>query len=224
MLMKKIGTIFSAVAAVALSAVMLVACSSVSDRVVHGADGDSTVALLTVYATGERGKVAPLLAAAGHAYCSVTNISDDTIILGKGYELAAGTTVTIASWEFDAHGGIWYNIEPTYIDQGWFVKRKSITRGVDTDALRRMNEYLTDDDNDRWTLFHNCTHFAAEFWNAAAKGSGDEIDTKGMLTPSDLEKQVKRFQGYEIGRPHVSSMPIGYYSGGEFVEFELVNQ
>ncbi len=220
--MKKIKTFICALSAAACGCAMLVGCSPKSDRAVHSADGDA-IALLTVYATGERGKVAPLLAAEGHAYCSVKNISEDTITLGRGYELPAGTTVTIASWEFDAHGGIWFNIEPTYIDQGWFVKRKSITRSVDTAALDRMNDYLNDVDNDRWTLFHNCTHFAAELWNAAADGSGDEIDTHGMLTPSNLEKQVKRFVGYEVGRPHESDMPIGYWSDGGFVEFKLVS-
>ena len=218
--MKKFKTIIGTALAVAFGAAMLVGCTPRTDRQLHD-DGD-TIARLTVYATGERGKVAPMLAAEGHAYCSVQNISDSTITLGKGYELPAGTTVTIASWEFDAHGGIWFNIEPTYIDQGWFVKRKSITRNVDSAALGRMNEYLTNDDNDRWTLFHNCTHFAAELWNAAAAGSGDEIDTKGMLTPTHLEKQVKRFEGYNVGYPHKSEMPIGYWSGDEFVEFKLV--
>lgn len=193
------------------------------DRNVNDPAG-GVVAKLTLYATGERGKVAPMLVAAGHAYCSVENVSDAPIVLGHDYVLPEGATVTLASWEFDAHGGIWYNIEPTYIDQGWFVKRKSITRNVDGDALSAMNEYLRDPDTDKWTLFTNCTHFAVGLWNAAAVGSGDEINTKGMLTPSDLVKHIVRFKGSEVGRPHASAQPIGYYSGKDFIEFFLTEK
>lgn len=191
------------------------------DRTVHAPDG-TAIAELTVFATGERGKVSPMLAAEGHAYCSVKNVSDRPVVLGKGYVLPEGGTVTIASWEFDAHAGIWYNIEPTYVDQGWFVERKSVTREIDGSALERMNEYLTDGGTDKWTLFQNCTHFAVGLWNAAADGSGDEIDFKG-LTPSVLEKEIMRFNGYETGRSHESELPIGYYSGDEFTRFTLAD-
>ncbi len=191
------------------------------DRIVHAPDG-AAIAELTLFATGERGKVSPMLAAEGHAYCSVKNVSDLPITLGKGYILPAAATVTIASWEFDAHAGIWYNIEPTYVDQGWFVERKSITRDVDESALERMNEYLSDDGVDKWTLFQNCTHFAVGLWNTAADGSGDVIDFKG-LTPTVLEKQIVRFVGYEKGKSHESDCPIGYYSGDDFTQFTLAD-
>lgn len=216
--MKKVSAVLIAFVCAAFA---LCGCGAVApDRVLH--DDDNAIALVTVYATGERGKVAPLLTACGHAYASIRNVSDDTIVLGKGYNLPAGATVTLASWEFDAHAGVWFNIEPTYIDQGWFVKRKSVTRRADSAAIARINQYLIDGETDRWTLFDNCTHFAVGLWNAAAEGSDDIISTKGMLTPSDLEKQVMRFEEREVGRPHESAQPIGYFSGAEFIEFTLV--
>lgn len=45
-----------------------------------------------------------------------------------------------------------------------------------------------------------------------------------MLTPSDLVKHIVRFEGNEVGRPHNSAQPIGYYSGKEFIEFKLTEQ
>ncbi len=221
--MKKLEKITSLALCACIAAVAAGCGRPVADRKVNDPDS-GVVAKLTLYATGERGKVAPMLVAAGHAYCSVENVSDAPIALGHGYVLPEGATVTLASWEFDAHGGIWYNIEPTYIDQGWFGKRKSITRNVDSDALSLMNEYLRDPDTDKWTLFANCTHFAVGLWNAASADSGDVIDTKGMLTPSDLVKHIVRFEGNEVGRPHNSAQPIGYYSGKEFIEFKLTEK
>ncbi len=197
----------------------LCGCAQTPDRTVN--EPRDAILELSLYATGERGKVAPLLAAEGHAYTSVKNISSSPISLGEGYELPAGATVTIASWEFDAHGGVWFNIEPTYIDQGWFVKRKSITRKVDVQGVARMNAYLSADDTDNWTLFHNCTHFAVGLWNEAASGSGDEIEFGGKLTPSQLEDEILRFDGYEVGRPHDSTQPIGYFGSDGFIEFHL---
>lgn len=196
-----------------------------SSRVIHNPDGD-TVAKLTVYATSERGKVAPLLAAAGHAYASIENVSDGELVLGKGggYTLPAGATVTIGAWELDAHAGVWYNLEPTYIDQGWYAQRKSITREIDEAALLRINEFLSDDDNDMWTVFRNCTHFVTDLWNEAANGSGDEMDMSGKLTPAQLISQIKEFEGWEVGKPHISSEPIGYYVDGTFKEFKPMNK
>lgn len=199
-------------------AVCLTGCGSVTpDRTVH--NDENAVALVTLYSTGERGKVEPGLVACGHAYTSIQNVSDDTIILGKGYELPAGATVTIASWEFDAHGGIWFNIEPTYINQGWFVERKSVTRAADKEAVARINEYLKKSETDKWTLTNNCTHFAARLWNAAAGGSEDDVAVKGF--PSKLEKEIMRFKEREVARPHASDLPIGYFSGNTFKEFRL---
>jgi len=217
--MRKAGLTVTVTAVLSLA---LAGCGAAApDRTINDAETSGAVALVSVYATGERGKVSPGLMACGHAYTSVENITDTPIVLGYGYVLPAGATVTIASWEFDAHGGVWFNIEPTYINQGWFTARKSVTRHVNADGLERINEYLTTDDTDDWTLFHNCTHFAAGLWNAAAAGSGDEISTDGMLTPSQLEKQILRFEGSESGRPHDSSEMIGYFSGKEFKEFTL---
>ncbi len=219
--MKKIMSIFITTL---LACMCLVGCGGVvSDRDLHDADADPSlnpaIALVTLYSTGERGKVEPGLIACGHAYTSIENISGASIILGKGYELPAGGTVTIASWEFDAHSGVWFNIEPTYIDQGWFVKRKSITRKADKAAIDRINAYLRNGDTDKWTLTNNCTHFASRLWNAAADGERDDVKVKGL--PSNLEKEVMRFKGYETARPHKSDLPIGYFSGDKFIEFKL---
>lgn len=213
--MKKItATILSTICL----ATSLVGCGSVSaDRTVHG--DDNAIARITLYSTGERGKVEPGLVACGHAYVSIENISDSDIVLGKGYTLPSGQLVTIASWEFDAHGGIWFNIEPTYISQGWFVNRKSVTREADANAIARVNEYLLKSETDKWTIFNNCTHFAARLWNVAADGEDDDVDVK--MFPADLEKEVKRFKESEVGRSHDSTQPIGYFDGNTFVEFTL---
>ncbi len=201
--------------------VPLVGCGSADERTVHNPDGD-TIAKLTVYATSERGKVAPMLAAAGHAYVSVENLSGVDMILGKGYLLPAGETVTIASWEMDAHGGVWYNIEPTYKARGWYDKRKSVTRNVDENSLERINAFLCNEDNDNWTLFHNCVHFATGMWNEAARGSGDDIATDGLLTPADLISRITEFKEYEVARPYESDLPTGYFDENGFKEFKLV--
>ena len=213
--MKKITPI---IISVALAGLCLVGCGSVTpDREVH--NDENAIAEVTLYSTGERGKVEPGLVACGHAYVSIHNTSNETIVLGKGYELPEGATVTIASWEFDAHAGVWFNIEPTYIEQGWFVERKSITRAVDRDAMDRIDEYLKKTETDKWTLTNNCTHFASRLWNAAADGEVDDVAVKAF--PSKLEKEVMRFRGSEKGRPHASDLPIGYFSGNTFVEFKL---
>lgn len=200
----------------------LTGCGSTENsRTVHNPDGD-TIAKLTVYATSERGKVAPLLAAAGHAYASIENVSGVEMILGKGYVLPAGATVTVGAWELDVHAGVWYNLEPTYIEQGWYTERKSVTRNIDEAALSRMNAFLANDENDVWTLFRNCTHFVTDLWNTASGDSGDEMNMSGKLTPAQLIKQIKEFEGWEVGKPHISSEPIGYYVDSAFKEFKLV--
>lgn len=197
----------------------LTGCGAVSSRTVH--DDGEALALLTVYATAERGKVSPLLVALGHAYASVENVSDAPIVLGKGYVLPPKETVTLACWEFDAHAGLWYNIEPIYIEQGWFTERKSVTRSLDEDSLERVNTFLKNESNDVWTLFQNCTHFTVNIWNEAASGTEDIIDTDGMLTPSQLEEKIVAFNGYEVARPHTSELATGYFDGDGFIEFKL---
>lgn len=221
-LMKKVLTI--AITCLALPALLGGCDKAESTRVLHDEPETREVALLTLYSTRERGKVSPMLAAAGHSYVSIQNLTDSGLTLGKGYVLDSGATCTLASWEFDAHAGIWYNIEPTYISQGWFKARKSITRRVDADDLTRINAFLSDDGNDHWQVFDNCSDFALGMWNAAASGSGDEINIKHLFLPSQLEKQIKRFVEFEQGRPHESSQPIGYFSGDIFVNFTLEEQ
>lgn len=201
-------------------ALPLVGCGAVGGRTVHNPD-DDVIARLSVFATDERGHVAPALAAAGHAYVCIENLSGVDMILGKGYVLPADNAVTIASWEMDAHSGIWYNIEPTYKARGWYDERKSVTRDVDEASLKRINAFLTNDDNDYWTLFHNCVHFAVGLWNEAARGSGDDIDISGKLTPADLIAKMKEFDEFEVARPYESDLPTGYFAGNAFKEFKL---
>lgn len=212
-LFRKIAVVFAAV----LCAVSMTACGQKSFAAAKKIDAPT--AELTIYAfDGESEKVWGLLNL-GHAFVSVKNVTAAPLIVG-GYSVAAGDEVSIGTWGMNAHWGIWYNVESTYMTLGRYDGRVSMTQQISAGEVDIINAYLKV--SDKWTPFKNCSYFAMDLWNSVAD-KDESVDLGGLVTPSRVAQRIAATEGYSENRPITDFGGVGYYldESGEFFPFEL---
>lgn len=176
------------------------------------------VALLSIFTFDGKKESKYGLFNLGHSFLSVENTSLDTITVGK-VELAPNETITIGTWSIKAHFGVWYNVESNYIkDCNKYDGRISITAGISTEDLKKMNNFILS--HDYWSPTNNCSNFALNLWNTVAE-KDEELIRPFIYSPSKIAKALKNFDGYETNREIITSEKFFFFDENTPKYFEL---
>ena len=168
------------------------------------------VGIMTIFSTNEGSFT---INDPGHAFVSFMNVSSSSIVIG-GLTVQPNHEITLGTWQSQNHDGIFYNLDAYLINnQNVLINRKSISGSVDLSSISSINTTIAN--NDTWNLFHNCTWFAIEMWNSFSSSSFSHylIDS-----PSGLWNAISSRTGSETGRAVENAIPVGYCSGGVFVQ------
>jgi len=186
------------------------ACDGNKDRGLDVSDDD--VALLSIYADDGSSESNFLLRNYGHAFLSIENISDTSFTIGDR-QVNAHETITVGLWNVLEHFGIWYNIESNYISEyNKYSNRYSLTIGISLEDIQKICELI--DKSDRWNPFFNCSTFAMKVWNLVAEDN-EKINSKLIVSPSYLVKEITKFDDFEKNRECVTDKNIQYYKEGK---------
>lgn len=206
-------------AAIALLSVFLLFGCGQKTRFKVPSTPPDTVLELTLYAFDGKSERVPLLINLGHAFITVKNVTDNNQQIGA-YTLRPNEECSIGTWGMNAHWGIWYNVESTYLTLSRYEGRVSVTQGITDSDVSLLNEYIKN--NDTWTPFKNCSYFAVDLWNLAS--DADEFfDLGGLITPDRVTKRIKNTDGYATNRNISEFDAVGYLSSekSKFTEFVL---
>lgn len=169
------------------------------------------VALLSIFSDDGKKDSSLFIKNYGHAFLSVTNISDNSFNIG-GRMVDVGETITVGLWNILEHFGVWFNVDGNYISQySKYSNRVSLTIGISNDDLNTLNDVI--DDSDKWNVFFNCSAFAITCWNSVA-GEGEKLNTRCIVSPSYLTKEISKFDEYEFNREVQTDNKIMYYKEG----------
>ena len=150
----------------------------------------------------------------GHAFLSVENVSADSLTVGP-LTLQPGEACTLGSWGMNAHFGIWYNIESHYINNaGMYDGRVSVSKSITVDGLAAFNALIAKRDN--WSPIKNCAHLAVELYDEAG---GDKLGLSGIVTPTKLKNEIRRWTHHEVNRPIQNHGQAGFLTEKGFKEY-----
>lgn len=151
----------------------------------------------------------------GHSFLMVENISSSSITVGQ-MTVTSGNVLTVGTWgNKDGHKGIWYNLESYFANNGAYSGRVSIEENLTSSELSTLNEFIND--NDKWTLFNNCSKFAREAWNSV---SDTQLSSGWPSTPAKLKNSIKK-NSYDVNVSIGYNSNVGYYDDGTFVSFNM---
>lgn len=154
----------------------------------------------------------------GHSFISIENISSEDIEI-YNLTVPAGETITIGTWCIDKNLGVWFNIESNYIiNHNKYDGRYSITTGIGVDDISTINNFISG--HDKWGIFKNCSYFAVSLWNEIAEDN-ETIETKPIFTPQFVEKEITKFDTYEINRTINTATSCYYFDGNNLQEFHF---
>lgn len=149
------------------------------------------------------------LSFSGHAFLTVTNVSDDMLEVG-GLNIAPGTAITIGTrGNREEHTGIWYNLEGyyTYYIPDFYQNLCSIQVSLDAAQLEIFNRNLTR--ADKWSALTNCADFAAAMWNAVC---ADTLSAGCIPQPTVLRLDLlEKYPELAVQDPAVPYDYIVYY-------------
>ena len=181
---------------------------TVSGRVRELNVSESDVALLTIFSDNGKGESNWLTRNYGHSFFTVTNLSNQELIVGD-MVVNPSDTIAVGLWSIYEHFGVWYNVESNYIkEHNKYAQRVSLTIGVSLEDIYSITEVIKN--NDLWTPLYNCSKFALDVWNTVAS-ENEKIDTKLLMSPGYLVEEIKKFAGYEDVRPCNTSNIVRYY-------------
>lgn len=146
----------------------------------------------------------------GHAFISVTNVSQQEINVG-GLVIAPDTTVTIGTrGNRNEHAGIWYNLESYYqyyLSDSYYINIYSVQVSLDQSQLDVVNRNL--EKADHWSAIYNCTAFTEAMWNSVCS---DTLSSGGLYTPTALRDDLlAKYADKAAFRPEVPYDYIVYY-------------
>lgn len=168
-------------------------------------------ALLSIFSDNGKSESNFFLQNYGHAFLSVTNISDATFFVGD-WEVDPDETITIGLWNVLQHSGVWYNLESNYIEEyNKYNKRVSITIGIDSEDIKALSKHINN--NDRWTPLYNCSKFALKAWNLVAE-ENEKINDKFIVSPSYLVNEITKFEEYQENKDCNTEKVIRFYKEG----------
>ena len=166
------------------------------------------VAILSICADNGKSESTFLSRNYGHAFLSVTNISEETLVIGD-YDVKSDETITIGLWSIVEHFGVWYNVESNYIkEHNKYKERVSISIGINIEDIEQINKIISN--NNSWTPTYNCAKFALEIWNKVSTES-EKISVPMFASPSYLVNEIKRFNDHEFKKAFETSTIVRYY-------------
>ena len=126
------------------------------------APAEGSVATLRIYTmSDDKGDAS--INASGHAFVSVTNVSDRDINVG-GLLIAPGKAVTIGTrGNRSEHSGIWYDLESYYMYYipDYYYHLYAMQTSLDAGQLEVLNRGLRRADH--WSACYNCSAFSEAF-------------------------------------------------------------
>ena len=154
----------------------------------------------------------------GHSFVCITNNSDKDFTVGE-ITLKPGMSTTMGTYgnRSSEHGGIFYNLEAT--STGKMNSFVSLTMDLKSDQLSTINDFIAK--NDRWSVYNNCSSFAARLWNSVS----DTSLSAGSWwnTPSGLAKSIMKQANYSSGRTFGVAESYGYSKNGKFYSVDSAN-
>ena len=129
----------------------------------------------------------------GHCFLIIHNESTIAVTIGHK-SVAAGDYVTVGTYgNRNAHTGIWYNIEAYYINTlKSFSYSSRIYELESLDEVATLNYAINSSDS--WQITNNCSHFAANCWNAITPSS---MHIYGA-NPASLASQISALPGSQM--------------------------
>ncbi|CAM3661569.1 MULTISPECIES: hypothetical protein [Saccharibacillus] len=130
-----------------------------------------------------------------HAWITVSNTSNRTIVVGK-INVAPGKTVSLGTWgNKTEHQGLWYNLESFLISKNnAYSNRVSANVFITQSNLNKLNSHILR--FDKWSTLTNCSSFAASSWNLIASPS---VSAGVINTPKNLASSIKNINSYSTG-------------------------
>jgi hypothetical protein len=148
----------------------------------------------------------------------ITNNSENDITIGA-VTLKPGMNVTIGTFgnRQTEHNGIFYNLEATKPSE--MKSYVSLQMNLDLDQISTINDFIAD--NDRWSIYNNCSSFASRLWNSV---SDTELSSGFWWnTPSNLAGSIMKQDGYLTGRHFDIADSYGYAKDGKFYKVDSAN-
>lgn len=150
------------------------------------APAEGSVAVLRIYTmSDDKGDAS--INASGHAFVSVTNVSDSDIAVG-GLLIAPGKSLTIGTrGNRNEHSGIWYELESYYMYYipDYYYHLYAIQTSLDADQLAVLNRGLSRADH--WSAYYNCSAFSEAVWNSVC---ADTLSAGRPFSPANLQADM----------------------------------
>lgn len=182
------------------------------------AQKENDKATLTLFSYDGKSESKHFIKAYGHTFLSLTNDSDETLSI-HGYSVEPQDTVYLSWWAVDKHMGIWFNIEPNYIEMyNRYETRYSVSTHLDKNEIDKLKAFL--DDHDYYSPINNCSKMCLSCWNEVAETT-EKIKTVLIVTPNYIVKKIKQFLHAKYQEMIVSHKEIGYLENGQLVMFRM---
>ncbi len=174
---------------------------------------------LTLHSYDGKTECKNFIQAYGHTFLEMTNLTNQPIDVYQ-YSVAPHASVTFSWWAVDRHMGIWFNLEPWYIDlYQRYETRSSVSIYIDENDLMTINTYMKE--NDRYSPFDNCSKMSLTCFNLVAEAQ-EKITMPLITTPNYVVSQLKQFKECVVAKPISSYGEIGYRTktGFQFYRME----
>ncbi|MCM1514076.1 MAG: hypothetical protein NC090_03730 [Anaeroplasma bactoclasticum] len=173
---------------------------------------------LTLHSYDGKSECKNFIQAYGHTFLEMTNLADHSIEVYQ-YQVDPHASVTFSWWAVDRHMGIWFNLEPWYIDlYHRYETRSSVSIYIDEDDLITISQYMKE--NDRYSPFDNCSKMSLTCFNLVAE-SQEKIAMPLITTPNYVVSQLKQFEECELAKPITLYGEIGYRTKTEFQFYHM---
>lgn len=175
-----------------------------------GDGGGGATAILTIFASSSGSSS---VSTAGHAFISVTNYTGSNITVGKLSGVGPFKTVTVGTWDDSVnseHEGVWYNAEAYWVNRSAYTDRVSLSVGIDSSQLTTLSNYIKN--NDYWSIFSNCSTFAAGAWNSVVDSS-IKLSPGVFDTPTNLKSSINSNGAHQNGLSVTFDYPVYYAQG-----------
>ncbi|MCM1260056.1 MAG: hypothetical protein NC182_03865 [Prevotella sp.] len=173
---------------------------------------------LTLHSYDGKSECKNFIQAYGHTFLEMTNLTDYPIEVYQ-YQVDPHASVTFSWWAVDRHMGIWFNLEPWYIDlYHRYETRSSVSIYIDENDLITISKYMKE--NDRYSPFDNCSKMSLTCFNLVAEQQ-EKIPVPLITTPNYVVSQLKQFDECELAKPIALYGEIGYQANTGFQFYHM---
>lgn len=160
------------------------------------------VARLTIYT---RPFGAPIIwRVTGHSWLYIYNTSDKPIYISD-IEIPSNTGLTLGTtaMPYMPHNGLWYNLE-SHNNTDYSIN-SGYSMDINNDDIDYINTYLLY--HDKWSLYYNCSTFAADLWNSTSAG----VIPFKTGTPLRLKSSIEKIDDFIVN---------GTFKTGDFMMYK----